>query len=151
MGGNSLLPPGRNADWRGPTLALVPLGLLGLVKLATGLVHYLLPDGGAGSIAGIDLSANAGPIIGTFAWVGAIQIGSALVIALVIWRHRPLAPALMLIFALEQALLALSAFVLKPPLGPHPPGHWGAIGWVLLLSVGAWLAVRRPAAARRDR
>lgn len=151
MAGNPLLPPATNGSWRGPRLPVLLLGLFGLVKLATGLIHYLLPDGGAGVIAGLDLSQHRGVVVGTFAWVGAIQIGSALVIALVLWRHRPLAPALMLIFALEQALLALSAFVLKPPSGAHPPGHWGAIAWAVLLSLGAWLALRRPADASRDR
>jgi hypothetical protein len=143
MAGNPLFPPSTNDGWKGPAVSLWLLGLLGLVKLVTGLIHYLLPDGGAGVIAGIDLSTNGQAIIGTFAWVGAIQLGSALLIALVLWRYRPLVPALLLAFALEQGLLALSAFVLKPPAGAHPPGHWGAIGWVVLLSVGAWLALRR--------
>lgn len=149
MAGNPLLPPDTNDGWTGPAVTLGLLGLFGLVKLATGLIHYLLPDGGAGVIAGVDLSANRGAIVGTFAWVGATQLGSALVIALVLWRHRPMAPALMLIFAFEQGLLALSAFVLKPPPGAHPPGHWGAIGWVILLGLGAWLALRPARAGAR--
>jgi hypothetical protein len=143
MAQTSILPPATNAQWRGPSWALWLLGLLGVVKLLTGLIHYLLPDGGAGVIAGLDLSTNREAIVGVFAWVGTIQIASALVIALVLWRHRPLVPALMLLFAFEQGLLALSAFWLKPPSGGHPPGHWGALIWVVLLGGGALLAVRR--------
>lgn len=138
-----LVPPASHAQWHGPRAALWLLGLLGAVKLVTGLIHFLLPDGGAGVIAGLDLGEQRDVIVGVFAWVGAIQIGSALVIALVLWRARPLVPALMLVFALEQGLLALSAFWLKPPALGHPPGHWGALVWVVLLAGGALLTVRR--------
>ena len=44
--------------------ALRPAG-----KLGTGCVHDRLPDGGAGVIAGLDLTENTHVIIGVFAWM----------------------------------------------------------------------------------
>ena len=50
------------------------LGLYRQLELASRCVHYPLPDGGAGMIAGLDLTANRHTIIGVFALIGALQI-----------------------------------------------------------------------------
>ena len=67
----SLLPPSTNHLYRGSLASVWFLGLYGLLELVTGCVHYLLPDGGAEMIAGLDLTANKHTIIGVFAWMGA--------------------------------------------------------------------------------
>ena len=66
----SLLPPSTNDLYRGSLASVCFLGLYGLLEFGTGCVHYLLPDGGAGMIAGLDLTANKHTIIGVFAWMG---------------------------------------------------------------------------------
>ena len=54
------------------------LGLYGLLEFVPGLVHFLLPDGGARVIAGLDLAQHAHVVIGVFAWMGAVQIAYGL-------------------------------------------------------------------------
>lgn len=139
----ALLPASTNAAYQGPLTPVIGLWFVGAQKLIVGCIHYLLPDGGAGVIAGIALEENAQAIIGTFAWVGAIQIASAFALFLIAARYRALVPVFLLLAALEQALIALAAFVLKPPAsGLHPPGHWASLVWVPALLLLAWLAVR---------
>ncbi len=138
-----MLPASTNAAYRGPLAPVVGLWLVGAQKLVVGGIHYALPDGGAGVIAGIALQENAQAIIGTFAWVGAIQIASAFALFAIAGRYRTLVPLFLLLAALEQALIALAAFVLRPPSsGLHPPGHWGSLVWIPLLLLLVWLAVK---------
>lgn len=51
-----LLPPSANHLSRGSLASVWFLGLYGLLELGTGCVHYFLPVGGAGGIAGLDLT-----------------------------------------------------------------------------------------------
>ena len=55
----SLLPPSTNHLSRGSLASVWFLGLYSLLELITGLIHFFLPDGGAGVIAGLDLSDGA--------------------------------------------------------------------------------------------
>lgn len=55
----SRLPPSTNHLSRGSLASVWFLGLYSLLELITGLIHFFLPDGGAGVIAGLDLSAGA--------------------------------------------------------------------------------------------
>jgi hypothetical protein len=90
----SLLPPSTNDLYRGSLASVCFLGLYGLLEFGTGCVHYLLPDGGAGMIAGLDLTANKHTIIGVFAWMGAHQIAYGLGVIVVACWYRPLVPVL---------------------------------------------------------
>jgi len=139
----ALLPPSTNAAYRGPLTPVLGLWFVAVQKLIVGGIHYFLPDGGAGVIAGLELQDNAQAIIGTFAWVGAIQIASGCALFAIAARYRTLVPLFLLLAALEQGLIALAAFVLKPPAsGLHPPGHWASLVWVPGLLLLARLAVR---------
>src|SRR5665213_351900 len=70
----SLLPPSTNADYRGSPWSAAFLGLTGMITLVPGCIHYFLPDGGAGVIGGLDLTVHGKQIVGTFAWMGSLQI-----------------------------------------------------------------------------
>ena len=65
----SLLPPTANHRSRGSLASVWFLGLSGLLELGTGCVHDRLPDGGAGVIAGLDLTENTYVIVDVFAWM----------------------------------------------------------------------------------
>ena len=54
----ALLPETTNAAYRGSVWSAVYLGLTGLLTVGPGCIHYFLPDGGAGVIAGLDLSRD---------------------------------------------------------------------------------------------
>lgn len=142
-----LLPATTNDHYHGSPLAAYFLLLLGIGWVIPGLIHVFLPDGGAGVIAGIDLTKNAAALIGAFAWAGATQIAHGLVmIAVALW-YRPLVPLLLAVSLLERSLLALTGWVTKAPAsGHHPPEHYASAILVPLILLSLWLSLRQ----RRD-
>ena len=115
----SRLPPNTNHLCRCSLASVWFLGLYGLLELIPGLIHFFLPDGGAGVIAGLDLAANKHTIIGVFAWMGALQIAYGL------------------------GILAVADWVTKPsPTGHHPPEHYASLLLVPVLAVFLAMAVR---------
>jgi len=119
------------------------LGLYGLLELGTGCVHYCLPDGGAGVIAGLDLTANKHTIIGVFAWMGALQIACGFGILVVAFWYRPLVPLFLGLGLLERLLMSVAAWVTKPsPTGHHPPEHYASLLLVPVLAMFLAMAMR---------
>jgi hypothetical protein len=131
----ALLPPSTNDQYRGAQLSAWALGLAALLTLGPGLIHSFLPDGGAGSIAGLDLGDRRDLVIGVFAWQGATQIALGLAMLAVAVRYRSLTPLMLCLFVVERGLMALQGWVLRPPAsGHHPPEHYGSL-------IGAGLAI----------
>ena len=122
------LPASTNSSYGGAPLAAWFLTFIGVTTIGPGLIHSFLPDGGAGVIAGIDLSGNGAAVIGAFAWAGATQIvwGTALLVASL--RYRSLVPPLLVLVAVERSLIALNIWVLKPSAsGHHPPEAYATL------------------------
>ena len=124
----------------------MPLGffvLLAIMSTARSLVHLLAPDGGAASIAGINLAVAGGSnIVAIFSQWGASQLLLAFVQWLVIWRYRFLVPAMLAVVALEQ-LLRIFAGRLKPlEVDKAPPGQYGTYIVLVLSLLFLALAVR---------
>ena len=139
----SFLPPSTNAHYEGAPLAAHFLTLVGILTIVPGLIHSFLPDGGAGVIAGIDLSGNGATVIGVFAWAGATQIvwGTALLVASL--RYRSLVPPLLVLVLLERSLIALNVWLLKAPAnGHHPPEAYATLVSVPLLLGAIALSLR---------
>jgi hypothetical protein len=146
------LPSSTNAQYAGAPIAAHFLTLVGVLTILPGLIHTFLPDGGAGVIAGLDLSVNGAIVIGVFAWAGATQIvwGTALLVAS--RRYRSLVPPLLVLVAIERALIALNIWVLKTsPSGHRPPEAYATLISLPLLLAAIALSVRdgRSAAAIR--
>ena len=145
----NILPPSTNHLYRGSLASVWFLGLYGLLELIPGSIHYLLPDGGAGVIAGLNLTANKHTIIAVFAWMGALQIAYGLGILAVAFWYRPLVPLFLGLGLLEKILMSVAAWVTKPsPTGHHPPGHYGSLLLVPVLAVFLAMAIKpssRPA------
>jgi hypothetical protein len=139
----SLFPPSTNHLYRGSVASVWFLGLYGLLELGTGCVHYCLPDGGAGVIAGLDLTANKHTIIGVFAWMGALQMAYGLGVLTVASWYRPLVPLFLGLGLLERLLMSVAAWVTKPsPTGHHPPEHYASLLLVPVLAVFLAMATR---------
>lgn len=138
----SLLPPTMHERSGGSLASAWVLGLYGLLELVTGVIHFLLPDGGAGVIAGIDLTHQKHVIIGVFAWMGALQIVYGLGILAVACWYRPLVPLFLALGLVERMLMSVAAWVTKPgPTGHHPPEHYASVGLVPVLAVFLALAM----------
>lgn len=139
-----MLPPSTNADYHGHPAAAWLLGLFGLGTIAPGLIHFFLPDGGAGVIAGLDLSTRRDLILAMFAWIGAMQIPHGLVELVVAWRYRPLVPLFLALVAVERGLMAWDGWFGKASLsGHHPPEHYASPVVVVLALLGLLLSLRR--------
>lgn len=139
----ALLPASSNDQYRGSRVSVWFLGCYGLGWIVPGAIHSFLPDGGAGVIAGLDLSHNPTLIFGMFAWAGATQIAHGIVTLIVDIRYRALVPLFLAVSLFERALLALSAWVRHVPVnGHHPPEHYASLALLLIIPLLLWLALR---------
>lgn len=142
------LPASTNDQYEGSPAAAYFLGLTAVLTIIPGLIHTLLPDGGAGVIAGLDLSHNPSLIIGMFAWVGAVQVPHGIAVLLVALRYRTFVPLFLALTLLERVLVVLAGWVLKPPAsGHHPPEHYASVIVLPLLALFLALSLRRQRAA----
>jgi len=139
----SFLPPSMNHLYRGSPASAWFLSLYGVLELGPGLMHFLLPDGGAQTIAGLALTDNEHVVIGTFAWMGALQIAHGLALLAIAAWYRPLVPLFLSLALAERVLMAVAAWVTKAsPAGHHPPEHYASLMLVPLLAVFLALSVR---------
>jgi hypothetical protein len=141
----SFLPAATNARYAGSPLAAVFLGFMGLATLGPGSIHAFLPDGGAGVIAGMDLSRNGAAIVGVFAWAGATQIVWGITLLAASLRYRSFVPPLLALLLLERGLIALNLWWLKAPAprGDRPPEAYATLIALPLIVGALWLSLRR--------
>lgn len=122
----ALLPPSTNDQYRGSMLSVWFLGLIAAMTLITGMIHYGLPDGGAGVIAHIDLTTRRDTIVAIFAWFGALQLATGLGQLAVVLRYRTLVPLFLVLAIVERGLMSLDGWFLKGAGHHHPPEHFGS-------------------------
>jgi hypothetical protein len=115
---DNFLPGGRLPVWL--------FTLIACVSFVRSCIHMFAPDGGAGSIAGMNLAVpGADGIIFAFALWGSSQLIYALIQLLVAFRYRSLIPLMYLLLAIE-ALLRILVGRMKPVTFSHmPPGAYG--------------------------
>jgi hypothetical protein len=143
-----LLPPSTNAAYSGSMLSAYFLALFSVLTIVPGCIHTFAPDGGAGTIAGLDLSQNGRVIIAIFAWAGATQIAFGLATLIVSLRYRSLVPLMLALAIVERTLHALNAWVVKgAEVGHHPPEHYAVLVGLPLLFGALVLALRTRTAA----
>ncbi len=145
----ALLPAPADNTIRGMKLPVYVFTAIAMVSLVRSLIHLLAPDGGAGSIAGMDLSAGAPGIIFAFALWGSAQLIYAVVQLVVAFRYRSLVPAMYVLSILETLLRQLVGHM-KPVVFAHtPPGKIG--NYIMLPLAFLMLALSEFTAARRRR
>jgi len=139
-----LLPASTNDNYTGSLLSAYLLTVFSVLTIVPGCIHTFVPDGGAGTIAGLDLSRNGSLVIALFAWAGATQIAFGIATLVVSLRYRTLVPLMLALAILERSLHALDAWVLKGAVtGHHPPEHYGVLVALPLL-IGAFVLSLRP-------
>ena len=115
--------------------------LAGVLSIIPGCIHFFLPDGGAGVIAGIDLSTRAETIIAVFAWLGAMQIPHGVAQFVIGWRYRPLVPLFLVLLIAERGLMAIDGWLLKGAhAAHHPPEHFASVIAVALAGIALYFA-----------
>lgn len=141
-----LLPPSTNDEYSGSMLSAYFLTLFSMLTIVPGCVHTFAPDGGAGTIAGLDLSQNGHVIIAVFAWAGATQIAFGLATLIVSLHYRSLVPLMLGLAILERSLHALNAWVIKSAGATHhPPEHYAVLIGLPLLCGAFVLSLRERA------
>lgn len=133
-----LLPPVRN-DYAGPSVSLWFLALANLLGTVRGLVHLLAPSWGMRS-AGTMLpllgrqrilelleTGRHSMVVLTAQW-GAAELLLALIIWIVLWRYRFLAPLMIAAVIVE---LAMQTVIGMPSLAVNSPRS-GLVSWVVL-------------------
>ena len=117
------LPAKIDNSIRGWKLPVYVFALYAIVSTVRSFIHLLSPDGGAGSIAGMDLTvAGADGIIFAFALWGSSQLLMAIIQLLVVIRYRSLVPFMYVLLILETLLRELVGRM-KPVTFAHtPPG-----------------------------
>lgn len=147
-----LPPPSTNTAYQGSRLSAWFLTLAAVLTVIPGTIHTFLPDGGAGTIAHLDLSHNGALVIALFAWAGATQIAFGLAALIVSVRYRSLVPLMLALMLLERTLHLLNAWVVRSRgAGHHPPEHYAVLVAVPLLALALIASLReRPPAPAGD-
>ncbi len=138
----SRLMPRDPQNYHGPALAVWLISAYLVIIVARSLVHVFAPDGGAGSIATIDLDVEGGAnIVAIFGQWGAIQLLLALTLVTLVVRYRGLVPFAALVMGVEP-LLRMLAGALKPieTLGTAPGAALNEVMGLIMLLV-LWLAL----------
>lgn len=139
----NLFPASTNASYRGSAAAAWFLVLAGILELVPGCIHYALPDGGAGVIAGLDLTQNRSTILAVFAWVGSVQIPMGLMLILIGLRYRSFVPLGLLMVIITRGLMTVDGWLLKGAAGRHhPPEHFASPVAVVLALLFLVLSLR---------
>jgi hypothetical protein len=126
-----LFPECANAGYTGNKVAAWVFLLLSIVSMGRSLIHLLAPDGGAGTIAGVDLSLGGTEnIIFAFGLWGLSQVIYAILQLLVAFRYRTLIPLMYLILIFET-MGRMIVGAMKPPVMLHSaPG--GIANYIML-------------------
>ncbi|MFZ2096362.1 MAG: hypothetical protein WAV05_06960 [Anaerolineales bacterium] len=150
------LPAKADNTIRGTKLPFYFFLLITMIGTVRSFIHIFSPDGGAGSIAGMDLSvAGADGIIFAFALWGSAQLIYAMIQWVVILRYRALIPFMWFIQLLET-LLRMFVGRIKPVTFAHtPPGAFENYIYlvlaVLILALSLWYAFKQANEIKKSR
>ena len=132
-----------NEHYRGHAFGWTLLLLLGAMNLFRGSVHLFKSDGGAASIAGIDLSLNGEVILSLFAAAGLTQLLMAAIDFSVALRFRRLVPLVLGYHLLQQIGAAIIVWGYRPLPLPEAPGKYGAVALIPLVLLAFVAATRQ--------
>jgi hypothetical protein len=107
-----------------------------LVVLVRSCIHLFASDGGAKSIAGIDISVEGGEnIIAIFHQWGAIQLILVALLLLLFFRYPGFTPLIVLTLAIDPIMRAISGQIAPLTSEGTPPGE--ALNWPVFFTLVA--------------
>jgi hypothetical protein len=142
-----VLPAEADNTIRGSRIPFYVFAVFAVISTVRSCIHLLAPDGGAGSIAGMDLSVEgADGIIFAFALWGSSQLLFALIQLLAVFRYRSLIPLMYLFLILEILLRELVGVMKSVSFAQPPPGaiaNWIILPLaVVLLGLALWTGMK---------
>lgn len=142
-----LLPASAGNIVLGTKLPVYLFMLLAVISTVRSCIHLFAADGGAGSIAGMNLDVEgASGIIFAFALWGSSQLIYAFIQLVVAFRYQSLVPAMYLLLIVETLLRELVGH-LKPVTFRHTPP--GAMANHVLLPLAALMLMLSIWSARK--
>lgn len=134
-----ILPKEINNEFPGYKFSLYGFLIIIIITVVRSLAHIVLPDGGAGSIATIDLTVDGSDIIiGMFAQWGLSQLLMAVVYIIVLLRYKNLIPFMYMIFISEYVgRIVVGMFKPIETMGTAP----GAVGNIPMILFGVILFI----------
>lgn len=125
--------PTRYAGFRAIRV-LLAIYLVAVVSRST--IHLVASDGGANSIAGIDVSVAGGDnIIAIFHQWGATQLLLALFLVLLFFRYPGLTPLILLSLAMDPVVRAIAGQFKAVTAEGTPPGE--SLNWIAFYLISA--------------
>ncbi len=124
--------------------AIGVLALCALINLGRGAIHVFAPDGGAHSIAGLDLSTNRQTIIALFASLGFSQMVMGAFQAFVIAARRDLVTLFLALQAATTALGVVNLYLYRslPVTVPGQPFNLVLLGLLVAALIAAFASGR---------
>ena len=122
-----IFPKDINNDYKGYRIAAYIFMIYSIISITRSCIHFFSPDGGAGSIAHIDLSQGGKNIIFAFGLWGSSQLILAFIQLLVSIKYKSLLPFMYILLFLEYCFRALlgimKPLVFKAGAGTPPGGY----------------------------
>jgi len=110
----NLLPEKAENVYEGYKIAEITFLIITIVTIIRSLIHLIAPDGGAESIATINLNVEGGNIIvSIFALWGVSQLLMSIVFLVVFFRYKNLIPFMYMLIIIEY-MMRIGVGVLKP-------------------------------------
>jgi hypothetical protein len=133
-------------EYRGSRLSFLFLVLLTAVATGRSLAHIFLPDGGANSIAGLDVSGDGGSnLIAMFAQWGYTQLLLSVMMWGIIIFARGLVPFALLVQTLDWGGRILVGQLKPVEVASPPPGEIGSYILLPLCLVALWFSLPKKA------
>ena len=135
---NGILPDDART-YRGDRWVPQFLVLFSVIMTARSVIHIARHDGGAATIAGVDIEVEGGRnIVAIFAQWGLVQLLNAAIGWVVVTRYRGLIPLILLVSLLENIGRILIGRRKPLKVAKPPPGAYGSLIIVPVLLVAFW-------------
>lgn len=129
-------------NYQGSKFSLIFLIVLTSITSLRSLAHVFLPDGGANSIAGLDVSGAGGSnLIALFAQWGYTQLLLSVMMWGVIIFARSLVPFALLVQALDWGGRILVGLMKPVEVASPPPGEIGSYILFPLCAIAIWFSL----------
>lgn len=138
---NGLLPSDV-CTYRGDHWVSLFIVLLTIVGTVRSLIHIARHDGGAASIAGLDVEVEGGQnLVAIFAQWGLVQLLSAAISWIVVVRYRGLIPLILLTSLIENVGRIAIGRAKPLKVEKPPPGAYGSRIIAPILLVAFWCSL----------
>ena len=127
-----MILPKDPSSYKGHRSVRIATAFFLIVVLVRSCIHLFASDGGANSIAGIDISVEGGEnIIAIFHQWGAVQLILAALLLLLFFRYPGFTPLIVLTLAIDPIMRAISGQIAPLTSEGTPPGE--ALNWPVFL------------------